>query len=174
MPKRTHQDIADLHNITLDQLKYAKAKGVNIFDDAAMMSHLKGRGGQGVTGIDREARDREIQAGAAQSLDDIELEVRTATDRATAQLATEKLKGLKSVTEIRVKSGELIPRGKAREDVTRCLGATRAELMKLPNDYAGRLAGLTEAKIQKALREAIHEIMQRLSDDARKLFPELP
>jgi hypothetical protein len=171
MPKRTHKDICDLHAISRDQLNYAKSKGVNIYSDAEMMAHLKGRGGQGVTGIDKQAREKEILQGKAQTLEEIEHEVRSATDRATAQLATEKLKGLKSVTEIRVKNGELIPRGKAREDVMRCCAATKGEFMKLANDYAGKLAGLPEAKIHKELRTAVIAILDGLSKEAEKLFP---
>lgn len=170
MPKRTQKDICELHAITRDQMNYAKSKGVNIYDDGEMMAHLKGRGGQGVTGVDSASPSM----GHAQTLEEIEYEVRSATDRATAQLGHEKLKALQAATKVRINEGELIPRGKVREDISRCVTVTRAELMKLPSDYAGRLAGLTESKVQKELRTAITAIMDRLSVEAKKLFPDHP
>lgn len=171
MPKRTFRDLCELHNITKEQLTYAKNKGVNIYDDAAMMAHLKGRGGQGVTGIDKAARAAEIAKGAEQSLEDIEREIRTATDRATAQLAHEKLKGLKIAAEVRVRSGELIAKGQVRDEIMQCVSAIRGELMRMPSEYAGRLAGLSEAKVQKELQAGVRTILETLSDETNKLFP---
>lgn len=90
-------------------------------------------------------------------------------DRET--LMCEKLEVEIAISKIKLEtsSGEVIRRDEVQEDATRMYSATRGELLKLSSDLPPRLAGLGEAKMQAIIRDALHEILERLANEKGKL-----
>ena len=167
MPRRTHKQIAEEHGVTMDQLRYAKDRGANIYDNDALAAFLRGKRPKS----DVPGPPAPAVSGDLESIEDIENILRSpAIDRHTVTVYKEKLLALKNAISVRREMGQLIERGQVQEDITRICSAARAELIKLSNDLPPRLAGLGEAQMQKVLRTSIHEILTRLADDANELY----
>ena len=106
----------------------------------------------------------------AETIEQIELALRKATDIDAVKILSEKLRGLQTALKIQRESRELVPVGEVRAAMTRVTSAARAEILKLAADMPPRLEGLDAAAMQKILRDAIHEILTRLSDETSKLY----
>jgi hypothetical protein len=164
MAKRTLKDVMEMHGITRDVLNAAKAKGVNVWNDSEMVLHFAGT-------RHRIAPGAEMSDGAdAQSLEQMEDAIRRAKGIDDVKILKEKLAALKIAVQVRTETKELIPVGEARQSMTRCVSAARAELLKMSSDLPPRLAGLGEAQIQKEIREAVVEVLTRLADETNELY----
>ena len=168
MPKKTKRAICELHGITLDQLNYAAAKGVNIWNDDELRNHCREKVSRCPKPVDPMHGDPEKRA--AQTLEEIIAEVSAADDMASVKISHEKLKALKIAAQVRLAARELLPANEVRERIIHCVSAVRSEFLKIPSELPPRLSGLSESKMQKILRDEIHAILTRLSDDAGKLF----
>ena len=106
----------------------------------------------------------------AQTIEQIETALRSANDIDTVKILSEKLKGIQTALRVQRDSRELVPVGEVRQSMTRVTSAARAEILKLAADMPPRLEGLDAAGMQKILRDAIHEILDRLADETSKLY----
>lgn len=167
MPKRTLKQIAENHGITRDKLNAIRAKGVNVYNDSELKKAIgKQR--------HRMASDAKIpegdSAGDAQTLEEIEDEIRKSKDIEVIKILKAKLDALKVTVSIRKETRELIDVGEVRQSITKIVSAARGELLKLSSDLPPRLAGLGEAKMQPLIRSEIVEILTRLADESGSLY----
>jgi hypothetical protein len=168
MPKKTKKAIAELHGITLDQVNYAQAKGVNIWNDDEMRNHCREKPSRMTKPEIDLSGDPEKRA--AQTLEEIINEVSSADDMASVKISHEKLKALKIAAQVRLAARELLPEKEVREKIIRVVAAIRSEFTKLPSELPPRISGLPEPAIQRVLRDEIYGVLERLSDETIAIF----
>jgi len=168
MPKKTKKAIAELHGITLDQVNYAQAKGVNIWNDDEMRNHCREKPSRSPKNAP-ETSDH-IGTRAAQTLEEIINEVSAADDMASVKISHEKLKALKIAAQVRLAARELLPEKEVREKIIRVVSAIRSEFTKLPSELPPRISGLAETAIQRVLRDEIYAVLDRLSSESIAIF----
>lgn len=168
MPKTTITDACRKRGISTSDWGEAKRQGVDPWDQAAMAIWLGKRRHRIKPGTVTSAPE----AVSAQTLAEIEQAIRSATNIDDVKILKEKVIALKGIISVQIESKELVPAGKVREAATACYSVIRAELLKLTSDLPPQLAGLSETKIQKVLRENIIEILENLSNQQNKVFDE--
>ena len=77
----------------------------------------------------------------------------------------------KLAVEIDVRRGQLIDRGDVFAASLFHHARAKAKLLTLPNSLPGRLAGLSEAKMAKVIREEIIELLTELSEASKPYEP---
>ena len=65
---------------------------------------------------------------------------------------------------------ELVSAGEVVADISRVVAASRDQLLKLSADLPPRLDGLSPARMQTVIREAVIAILERLSDETSELY----
>jgi hypothetical protein len=166
MPRTTVAAACRERGIKRGDWEEAKRQGVDPWDREAMDFWLGGRRHRIKNGATMEGGD----AVEAQSLEEIEDALRKARDIDTVKILKEKLLGLKAVVQVRQETKELVSVSEVREEIVRCVSATRAEIMKLSSDLPPRLAGLDEKDIQQILVSEIRRILLNLSEETGVLF----
>ena len=166
MAKRTLAQIAKKQGITIDQLNDAKSHGINVWNDAELAEWASSRRHRIAPG----AKINDPVAASAQSLEEMELAIRQATDIDTVKILKEKVIALKGIVAVQQETRELVPAGEVREEITRAVSAARGELLKLSADLPPKLEGLQAAKMQPVIRAAIIETLTRLSDETGELY----
>jgi hypothetical protein len=111
-------------------------------------------------------------AASAQTLEEMEHAIRSATDIDTVKILKEKVMALKGIVAVQQETRELVPAGEVRQSMTRAVAAARGELLKLSADLPPRLDGLSAAKMQPVIREAVIEVLTRLADETSQLYAE--
>jgi hypothetical protein len=167
MPRTTIAEACRQRGIDRKNWDEAKRQGVDPWDRAAMdkwISGLRHRIKPGTT------IPPGTESADAQTIEEIEKALREAKDIDTVKILHEKLKGLQVALKVQRDSRELVPVGEVRQSMTRVTSAARAEILKLAADMPPRLEGLDAAGMQKILRDALHEILTRLSDETSKLY----
>jgi hypothetical protein len=166
MPKRTYKDLEQLHGVTRDQLNAAKAQGVNIWNDEEAAEYLGSRRAR----IKPGTKISDDESAAAQTLEQIENAIRSAQDIDTVKILKEKVMALKGVVAVQVETRELISIGEVKEDIIKCVSASRAEFLKLSSDLPPKLAGLEEAAIESVVRDEVNAILGRLSASFHEIY----
>jgi hypothetical protein len=166
MPKRTKADLLKVHGITRDVLDAAQSKSVNIWNDDELSEYLANTRHR----IKPGAEIRDPESAAAQSLEQIENAIRSAQDIDTVKILKEKVMALKGVVAVQVETRELISIGEVKEDIIKCVSASRAEFLKLSSDLPPKLAGLEEAMIESVVREEVNAILSRLSASFLEIY----
>ena len=165
MPKRTYKEICGIHNITRDIVNYAKAEGVNVFNDADMGKWVAARRKKN----DSKANSQSVpeasdQDGKPLTLEQLEVELSSAPTPQIAQMRKIQISGLREGLKFRQERNELIPLGEVKERDTRIANAVRAACITLENDLPPKGVGLDEAGMQKAFRPVIRGILEMLAD----------
>jgi hypothetical protein len=165
MPKLTYKQIGALHGITRDQVDAAKNKGVNIHSAAEMTKHLKG-----VRHRIKPGTKLLPAVATAQTLEEMEHAIRSATNIDDVKILKEKVLALKGIVAVQTDTRELVPVGEGRQSMTRVCSAARGELMKLTSDLPPRLEGLAASSMSKIIKTEIVTILTRLSDETSALY----
>jgi hypothetical protein len=166
MPKRTYKDLEKLHGVTRDQLNAAKSKGINLWNDKETAKYLKSR-------RPRIKPNTEIiaeESATAQTLEEIENAIRKARNIDDVKILKEKAMALKNIVAVQVETRELISIGEVKEDIIKCVSASRAEFLKLSSDLPPKLAGLEEAEIESVVRDEVNAILSRLSASFLEIY----
>jgi hypothetical protein len=166
MSKRTYKDLEKLHGATRDQLNAAKSQGVDIWNDKECAEHLKSR----VHRIKPGAELSMPETATAQTLEQMERAIRTATNIDDVKILKEKVMALKGIVSVQQETRELVPSGEVREAMTAVYSVVRAEMLKLTSDLPPQLAGLGEQKIQSILRQSVMDILGSLASEQETLF----
>jgi hypothetical protein len=166
MPKRTYKDLENLHGVTRNQLNAAKLDGVNIWNDEEAAEYLGSRRAR----IKPGTKISDQESAAAQTLEQIENAIRSAQDIDTVKILKEKVMALKGVVAVQVETRELISIGEVKEDIIKCVSASRAEFLKLSSDLPPKLAGLDEAMIESVVRDEVNAILSRLSASFLEIY----
>jgi hypothetical protein len=169
MPKKTLSGIAAAHGITRDKLNAIRAKGVNAWDEKALAAAIKGQRPR-VSKTARLAAPPADQRPVAQTVEEIEDELKRATSFDDVKILKEKLAGLKIAVSVRAESRDLVPVGEVRESITRVVSAARGEILKLASDLPPRLEGLSAAKMQRIIHAEVIDVLRRLSDETNDLY----
>lgn len=164
--KRTYKDLEKLHGVTRDQLNAIKAKGVNVWNDQECGEAVKSLRHKIKPGTEL----TNPETAAAQTLEQMERAIRTATNIDEVKILKEKVLALKGIVAVQQETRELVPRSEVREEIVRCVSAARAEIMKLTSDLPPRLAGLNESEIQRVLVGEIRNLLENLSSETGCLF----
>lgn len=72
--------------------------------------------------------------------------------------------------ELETEEGSLVRAATVQEDVNRAVSSARGELLKLSADLPPRLDGLSPPRMQVVIREAIIDVLTRLSDETSSLY----
>lgn len=167
MPRTTIADACRKRGIDRKDWDEAKRQGIDPWDVQQMENWLGSRRKR----IKPNASiPDDTPAAEADSVEAIRDELAKSKDYETVKILSEKLKGLQVALRVQRESRELVPVGEVRQSMTRVTSAARAEILKLAADMPPRLEGLDAAAMQKILRDAIHEILTRLSDETSKLY----
>lgn len=166
MPRTTIADACRKRGINRKDWDEAKRQGVDCWNVTAFETWKSGRRSRIKPGTKTTAPE----AVTAQTLDEIERAIRSATNIDDVKILKEKVTALKGIISVQIESKELVSSGKVREAATACHSVIRAELLKMTSDLPPQLAGLSETKIQKVLRENIIEILDNLSNAQSKIF----
>jgi len=165
MPKRTYKDICGIHNITRAICDYAKAEGVNPFNDAEMSKWVAARRKKNDSKANSQTvPTAEDSEGKPLTLEQLEVELSAAPTPQIAQMRKIQISGLREGLKFRQERSELIPLGEVKERDTRIANAVRAACIKLENDLPPKGVGLDEAGMQKAFRPVIRQILMDLAD----------
>ena len=165
MPKLTYKQIATLHGITRDQVDAAKNKGVNIHNQEELAEHLKG-----VRHRTKPGTELSDEIATAQTLEQMEHAIRSATNIDDVKILKEKVLALKGIVAVQTDTRELVPVGEVRQSMTRACSAARGEFMKLTSDLPPRLEGLPASSMSKIIKTEIIAILTRLSDETSALY----
>lgn len=168
MPKTTIAEACRKRGLTRGEWDEAKRQGIDPWDQKAMAEWLAGRRHR----IKPGAQISDTEAADAQTLEQIEDAIRKATDIDTVKILKEKVMALKTAMHIRTESCELIPVGEVRQSITRVVSAARGEFLKMTADIPPRAEGLDAPAIQKILRDAVIDVLTRLSDQTSALYAE--
>lgn len=168
MPRTTIADACKAREIDRKDWDEAKRQGVDPWDRKAMDEWLGGRRhrikpGAGLVGK---------VSSTAQTIEEMENAIRCAQDIDSVKILKEKVAALKIALSVRTDSRELVPVGEVRQSMTRIVSAARGELLKLASDLPPSMEGVSAAKIQKILREAIVDTLTRLADETNALYHE--
>jgi hypothetical protein len=77
-----------------------------------------------------------------------------------------------STVKADTESGKLLAVRDVIDTICSVIHRTKAEFLKLPNDLPPRLTGLDEIGIRKILRNEIHAILGRLSENLLEPYPQ--
>ena len=157
--KRTYKDLENLHGVTRSQLSAARMAGVNIWNDDEAAAYLGSRRHRIKSGAELTSEE----SAAAQTLEQIEEAIRTATNIDDLKILREKVTALKTIIEVQAQMRNLISSHDVRKDVFECLKISFAEFEKLPSTLTSMLAGLDEARIAEVVAQEINASLSRLS-----------
>lgn len=170
MPKRTYKDLEKLHSVTRHQLNAARAKGVNVWNDAECADYFaKSR-----KRVGKKAKIPEkTPAAVAQDIEAIKLELAKATDYETVKILSEKLKGLQTAVRVQRDTRELIPLDEVESRDVRIAAAVKAGVLKLCNDAAPMVEGLDAAKAHKVLMDQGTHVLEMMADEQSEFWREV-
>lgn len=133
----------------------AKAIGVS----TRRVTQLKGEG-MPMDSVEAAMAWRDEIAGSADSAEQLRLErIKLVREQRTA----------KEIDNAKARR-ELVPIGEVIADIGTVVSAARGELLKLSADLPPRLDGLSPPRMQVVIREAIIDVLTRLSDDMGELY----
>jgi hypothetical protein len=168
MPKTTIADACRQRGISRGDWDEAKRQGIDPWDRKAMDAWISKKRHKIAPG----AKITDQVAASAQTLEEMEHAIRSATDIDTVKILKEKVMALKGIVAVQQETRELVPAGEVRQSMTRAVAAARGELLKLSADLPPRLDGLSAAKMQPVIREAVIEVLTRLADETSQLYAE--
>ena len=167
MPRKTIKSIAELHGVTVAALQAARTNGLNIFSDADIAAWKRNKRPK----VAADAKASGVPtSGEIPTVEELERRLMSATDLATVKILQGQLAGAKVAQQVRADARELVPAGEVRSDITKAVSGARAELLKLAADLPPRLDGLPAGRMQRVIRDAIAEVLERLSDETTKLY----
>ena len=167
MSRPTIAEKCERHGITKSVWHAAKQDGVNVWNDAELKAWLETRRPR----TSKNARLPDRPAGSElPTVEGLEEALKRAESYEEVKIYKEKLAGLKIALAVRAEARELVSAAEVRESIARVVSAARGEILKLSNDLPPRLEGLTAGPMQAIIRDAIHEILTRLSDDSSALY----
>jgi len=145
---------------------------VNVWDDEAMAEAVKNRRVKSDSKCPSEAAQADAGpvGGEVLTLEDLERELASAVSPQIAQMRKIQISGLREAIKVRVERSELIHVDEVRERDTRIANAVRSAVIKLENDLPPKGVGLDEAKMQKAYRPILREILEMLADDQSEFW----
>lgn len=133
----------------------AKAIGVS----TRRVTQLKGEG-MPMDSVEAAMAWRDEIAGSADSAEQLRLErIKLVREQRTA----------KEIDNAKARR-ELVPIGEVIADIGTVVSAARGELLKLSADLPPRLDGLSPPRMQVVIREAIIDVLTRLSDETSSLY----
>ena len=133
----------------------AKAIGVS----TRRVTQLKGEG-MPMDSVEAAMAWRDEIAGSADSAEQLRLErIKLVREQRTA----------KEIDNAKARR-ELVPIGEVIADIGTVVSAARGELLKLSADLPPRLDGLSPPRMQVVIREAIIDVLTRLSDETSNLY----
>ena len=165
MPKKTYKQIAEFHGVTRDQVDAAKNKGVNIYNDEDMEEHFAN-----VRHRTKPGTKLSEEVATAQTLEQMEHAIRSATNIDDVKILKEKVLALKGIVAVQTDTRELVPVGEVRQSMTKVVSAARGELLKMSADLPPRVEGLSAPQIQRVIRDSVIEILARLADETSALY----
>jgi hypothetical protein len=168
MPKTTIADACRQRGISRGDWDEAKRQGIDPWNRPAMDAWIAKKRHKIAPG----ATITDQVAASAQTLEEMEHAIRSATDIDTVKILKEKVMALKGIVAVQQETRELVPAGEVRQSMTRAVAAARGELLKLSADLPPRLDGLSAAKMQPVIREAVIEVLTRLADETSQLYAE--
>jgi hypothetical protein len=166
MPKTTIADACRQRGISRGDWDEAKRQGIDPWDRKAMDAWISKKRHKLAPG----AKITDQVAASAQTLEEMEHAIRSATDIDTVKILKEKVMALKGIVAVQQETRELVPSGEVRESITRAVSVSRGELLKLSSDLPPKLEGLPPAKMQVIIRAAVIDVLARLSDETRDLY----
>jgi hypothetical protein len=168
MPKTTIADACRQRGISRGDWDEAKRQGIDPWDRKAMDAWIAKKRHKLAPG----AKINDPSAASAQTLEEMEHAIRSATDIDSVKILKEKVMALKGIVAVQQETRELVPAGEVRQSMTRAVAAARGELLKLSADLPPRLDGLSAARMQPVIREAVIEVLTRLADETSQLYAE--
>ena len=133
----------------------AKAIGVS----TRRVTQLKGEG-MPMDSVEAAMAWRDEIAGSADSAEQLRLErIKLVREQRTA----------KEIDNAKARR-ELVPIGEVIADIGTVVSAARGEFLKLSADLPPRLDGLSPPRMQVVIREAIIDVLTRLSDETSNLY----
>ena len=165
MPKTTIASACRERGIDRKLWDEAKRQGVDCWDRAALDAWLGSRRHRIKSGTELSE-----PVATAQTLEQMEHAIRSATNIDDVKILKEKVLALKGIVAVQTDTRELVPVGEVRQSMTRVCSAARGELMKLTSDLPPRLEGMGAAAIQKVIKEEVIAILTRLSDETNALY----
>jgi hypothetical protein len=157
--KRTYKDLEKFHGVSRSQLAAARLAGVNIWNDEAAAAYLGTRRHRIKSGAELSTGE----SAAAQTLDEIEAAIRTATSIDDVKILREKVTALKTIIAVQSEMRNLISNHDVQNDVLECLEISFTEFEKLPPILSPLLAGLDEAQIAEVVAREINACLSRLA-----------
>jgi len=175
MPKRTYKEICGIHNITRAICDYAKAEGVNPFNDAEMSKWVAARRKKNDSKANSQTvPTAEDSEGKPLTLEQLEVELSSAPTPQIAQMRKIQISGLREGLKFRQERSELISRHEVAERDIRIANADRAAFIKLENDLPPKGVGLDEADMQKAFRPVLRNNMEMTADALSEFWKDTP
>ena len=168
MPRTTIAEACRERKIDRKDCDEAKRQGIDPWNRPAMDAWLAKKRHRIAPG----ATITDPAAASAQTLEQMEHAIRSATDIDSVKILKEKVMALKGIVAVQQETRELVPAGEVRQSMTRAVAAARGELLKLSADLPPRLDGLSAAKMQPVIREAVIEVLTRLADETSQLYAE--
>jgi hypothetical protein len=165
MPKTTIAAACRDRGIDRKVWDEAKRQGVDPWDRGAMDAWLGSRRHR-----IKDGTELSEPVATAQTLEQMEHAIRSATNIDDVKILKEKVLALKGIVAVQTDTRELVPVGEVRQSMTRVCSAARGELMKLTSDLPPRLEGMGAAAIQKVIKEEVIAILTRLSDETNALY----
>jgi hypothetical protein len=165
MPKTTIAAACRDRGIDRKAWDEAKRQGVDPWDRKAMEAWMKSRRHRIKPGTELAQ-----EVATAQTLEQMEHAIRSATNIDDVKILKEKVLALKGIVAVQTDTRELVPVGEVRQSMTRVCSAARGELMKLTSDLPPRLEGLPASSMSKIIKAEIIAILTRLSDETSALY----
>jgi hypothetical protein len=165
MPKTTIAAACRDRGIDRKVWDEAKRQGVDPWDRKAMEAWMKSRRHRIKPGTKLAQ-----EVATAQTLEQMEHAIRSATNIDDVKILKEKVLALKGIVAVQTDTRELVPVGEVRQSMTRVCSAARGELMKLTSDLPPRLEGLPASSMSKIIKAEIIAILTRLSDETSALY----
>lgn len=177
MPKRTLKSICDEYGMTRDQLNYARAQGVNPFNDKELKSYLSNRRVKvdSKPATASQANSTDIDAGGMPTgtVEEIQAALAVATEYALVKTLKEKLEAMTKAVKLQKESRELVPLAEIEERDIRIASVVKAGILKLCNDSAPMSEGLEASKIHKVLMDQGVKILEMMADEQSEFWKEL-
>ena len=159
---RSYRQIAQLHGISLDQVKrLASQKDVDVYNDEEMKKAIDSL--QNLPGQNVELSEG-IEARPDLSIDDIRRQAASATKLDDVRILGEKMKVELSCIKVETERGKLISLEDVIQREMRIGVAVQAMLDKMGNNIGPRCAGKDEAGITDSFEKMKDEMLTKLAD----------
>jgi hypothetical protein len=170
--KPTLQSIAKKHEVSRQTVHTWRKKGVDIYDDSDIEKFRKNQ--QCNPSTVTASRPSEIITFEGSETDSTDSDIYKLIDQAQSYEEARFLK-MKSDAKIQahkyeVEIGNYTKNSEIRENILRIGSAVKAALLRYESDLPPMIAGLTESKIQKVVREKNNLILSMFSNLSKELY----